>query len=104
MQRPLIVIGTPCFGGPLTSLYMLSVCKLVRAAAKGDFEIDIALLAHDALITRSRSTVVAYFLDNPAATHLLFIDADISFEPDQFRRLLDFDKDFVAGLYPVKTI
>ena len=104
MPRPFIVVGTPCFGGLVTNLYMLSVCKLVQASARGDFDLDIALLANDALITRSRSLVVAHFLDHPAATHLLFIDADISFELDQFRRLLDFDKDFVAGLYPVKTI
>jgi hypothetical protein len=83
---------------------MLSVCKLLRAGNDRNIGFDIVLLAHDALITRSRSTVVAYFLDNPAATHLMFIDADISFEPDQFFRLLEADKDFVAGLYPVKTI
>ncbi len=104
MQRPFIVIGTPCFGGLVTNLYMLSVCKLLRVGAERGLTFDIALLANDALISRARSTVAAHFLDNAAATHLMFIDADISFEPEQFFRLLDADKDFVAGLYPVKTI
>jgi hypothetical protein len=31
----------------------------------------------DALITRARAELVALFLDDPAATHLLFVDADI---------------------------
>src|SRR5208282_714146 len=46
----------------------------------------------------------AAFLDNPAATHLLFVDADISFEPQQVERLLRFDKDFAGALYPLKSI
>jgi hypothetical protein len=104
MQRPLIVIGTPCFGGLVTNLYMLSVCKLLRVGGERGMTFDIALLANDALISRARSTVAAYFLDNPAATHLMFIDADISFEPEQFFRLFEADKDIAAGFYPVKTI
>jgi hypothetical protein len=43
-------------------------------------------------------------MDYPKATHLLFVDADIAFAPEQFYRMLGFDKDFVAGLYPLKTI
>ncbi|HYB10467.1 MAG TPA: hypothetical protein VEJ16_12415, partial [Alphaproteobacteria bacterium] len=60
-------------------------------------------LGHDALITRARSTILARFLDNPSTTHLLFIDADISFEPEQVVRLLRFDRDVVAAPYPAKV-
>ena len=35
---------------------------------------------------------------------MLFVDADITFTPDQVTRLLAFDKEFVAGLYPAKVI
>jgi hypothetical protein len=83
---------------------MLSVCQLLRDAQNGSFTLDLMLLANDALIPRARSTLVAAFMDQPQATHLLFVDADIAFTPDQFHRMLRFDKDFVAGLYPLKTI
>ena len=62
------------------------------------------MILGDALIPRARQDIVARFLANSAATPLLFIDADIGFEPGQVFRLLDFDSDIVAGVYPVKRI
>ena len=104
MVKPFVVVATPCFGGLVNQGYMLSVLKLLQRAAGGEFELDVVLMGGDSLITRSRSVLVSRFLDNPRATHLMFIDADISFEPDQFLRLLRLDKDFAAGAYPLKQI
>jgi hypothetical protein len=104
MSKPFVVVATPCFGGLVNQNYMLSVLKLTQLAATGAFELDVVLLGGDSLITRSRSVLVSRFLDNPRATHLMFIDADIGFEPDQFLRLLRIDKPFAAGAYPLKQI
>ena len=104
MTRPLVVVGTPCFGGMVTQNYTMSLLNLSAAAPKAGFDVAVIMLGNDALITRGRSAIVAKFLDNPSTTHLLFIDADISFSPEQVARLLTFDKDFVAGLYPAKII
>lgn len=104
MTKPLISLATPCFGGLVGQTYMLSVLDLYRASIGGGFGLDVHLLGGDALITRARSTLVARFLDTPGATHLLFIDADIAFRPEQVARLLAADKDFVAAFYPAKAI
>lgn len=103
-QPPVVMLATPCFGGLVHHGYMLSVCKLMDCAAREGFELEIALLGNDALITRSRSVLVSRFLDMPRATHLLFVDADIVFEPDAVLRLLRFDKDFSAAFYPLKAV
>ena len=103
-ERPLIVIATPCFGGMVHQSYMLSVCKLIEAAPANDFDLELVLGGGDALITRSRSVLAAAFLDKARATHLLFVDADMSFEPEQVLRLLRFDKDFVGAFYPLKAV
>jgi hypothetical protein len=58
----------------------------------------------DALITRARASLAAQFLDDPDATHLLFIDADIGFEPSQVLRLIDCGADMCAAIYPIKRI
>jgi hypothetical protein len=101
--RAKIMIATPCFGGLLTQGYVESVIKLLQYAGPNGFDVHLALLGHDALITRSRNTLVTAFLDRPEMTHLMFIDADIAFEPEAVSRLLDFDEDVVAGIYPLKV-
>src|SRR5580693_5876690 len=104
MSQPLIFVATPCFGGMVSQNYMLSVVRLMSYAKSAGFDVALSMVGYDALISRARSTLVAAFLDNPAATHLLFVDADISFEPEQVARLLRFDKEFTGALYPVKSI
>jgi hypothetical protein len=104
MSKPFVVLATPCFGGLVNQGYVMSVLKLARLATASEFDLDVVLLGGDSLITRSRSVLVSRFLDNPLATHLMFVDADIAFEPDQFLRLLRLGKDFAAGAYPLKQI
>jgi hypothetical protein len=104
MTQPSILLSTPCFGGIVSQNYMLSVIRLMSYARTARFEVSVSVIGYDALISRARSSLVAAFLDNPAPTHLLFVDADISFEPQQVERLLKFDKDFTGALYPLKSI
>jgi len=40
----------------------------------------------------------------PEATHLMFIDSDITFEPELVHRMLTFDEDVVGGMYPAKAL
>lgn len=103
-MKPFIIIGTPCYGGLVTHGYMNSVVTLMDRAASLGVRVGLNLLANDALVTRARAAIVAAMLDEPAATHLLFIDADISFPPEQVMRLVAADKDVAAATYPVKSI
>jgi len=100
-----LVVGTPCYGGQVTTAYAGSLLKLQQACLRrGGNDFTVFMQAGDALITRARQNLVAHFLENPTATHLLFIDADIGFEPEQVFRLLDFDADVAAAVYPTKRI
>lgn len=104
MTRPEIYVATPAYGGLVTTNYMLSILDLSRTAPETGFDVSINLLGKDSLITRSRNTLVAHFLTASDATHMMFIDADIGFRPDQVKRMLDFDQDVVAGMYPLKAL
>jgi hypothetical protein len=80
-----------------------AIALLQRGPALG-FRVTIEMLGYDSLVTRSRNALVAKFLYTETATHLLFVDADIAFEVEQVVRMLRFDHDVVAGMYPLKMI
>ncbi len=102
MSKPFVLIGTPCYGGVVTHVYMQSVLRLMMVPSES-VRFGLIMSAHDSLITRSRNAIVANFLDTPEATHLMFIDADIGFEPEEVHRLLRFDVELAAGRYPLKV-
>ena len=101
---PLVFVATPCFGGLVTTGYTMSILKLMQRTEEFGFSVSINLLGRDSLVTRSRNTLVSQFLGMKDATHLMFIDADIAFEPDLIKRMVDFDEDVVGGMYPVKAL
>src|ERR1019366_371567 len=102
--QPNVLIATPCYGGPMTHVYVPSLLKLMASSGPRSFSVGLLTSAHDSLITRSRNSLVRNFLDNHAATHLMFIDADIGFEPEAVHRLLELDEEVAAGMYPVKVV
>jgi len=100
-----LVVATPCFGGQVSSIYASSIFRLQSALqSMSNVDLKVHLRDGDALITRARANLVTLFLDDPAATHLLFIDADIGFTPEQVFRLIESGADMVAGVYPIKRV
>jgi hypothetical protein len=100
-----LVIATPCFGGQISVHYAMSVFRLQKLLRTyKNFNLRIQFKDGDALITRARASLLSQFLDDPQATHLLFVDSDIGFEPEQVLRLIQCGADMCAAIYPVKRI
>jgi hypothetical protein len=100
-----LVVATPCFGGQISAVYALSLLNLqTRMRGYRDFNLKVLMRDGDALITRARASLLSQFLDDPSATHLLFIDADIGFEADQVLRLIESGAEMCAAVYPIKRI
>jgi hypothetical protein len=100
-----LVVATPCFGGQVSSIYASSIFQLQRAVhSKSNMNLKVLMRDGDALITRARANLVTIFLNDPAATHFLFVDADIGFTPEQVFRLIECGADMVAGVYPIKRV
>lgn len=99
-----LVIATPAYGRQLTALYASSVLSFMEAAQKASLPVEVAVQSGDALVSRARQDLVTRFLETPQATHLLFVDADIGFSPEQVFRLLEFNVEMAAGVYPYKHL
>ena len=94
----------PCYGGQLFESVFVSMLKFVIYCGKIGMNFSIDTMVNESLITRGRNNLVAKMMSNSEATHLLFIDADIGFEPEHIFKLLLHDKDLVGGLYPKKSL
>ncbi len=102
-----LMIATPIYGGAQGS-YVGSVVELMALAAKEGFDCSYATLSHNPSINRARNVMAAGFLASDC-THLLFLDDDIGFEPDQLidlvRRMESDDRLAIAGApYPRREI
>jgi hypothetical protein len=97
------MVATPCYGGQSTVAYVNSVLALQRSCLERGVKINFNFRTGEALIARARADMVGEFLATDA-THLLFIDADIGFAPEQAFRLLTFDAYVAAAAYPFKRI
>jgi hypothetical protein len=67
-------------------------------------QIKFSFLFNESLITRARNYLVDEFLDRSECTHMLFIDSDVNFQPQDVIAMLALDKDVVGGPYPKKAI
>jgi hypothetical protein len=99
-----LFVGTPCYGGMLTEDYLHGILQLQNFCLENKIGLNVQTLGQESLVTRARNTLVANFLDNEKFTHLLFIDADIGFSPDNLKRYFEYDKDVICAPYPMKLI
>jgi hypothetical protein len=94
---------TPCYGGQITEVCFNSYLQWSIIATKNNIDFQIDTLSNESNVNRARNTCASKFLSGDA-THLMFVDADIKFNPTDVVKLLTHDKDIVGGIYPQKTL
>jgi hypothetical protein len=103
LKKNKIFIATPMYGGMAHGLYVKSCLDLQTTMMQYGIETKFSFLFNESLITRARNYLVDEFLRTDY-THLLFIDSDIHYSPQDIIALLALDKDVVGGPYPKKSI
>jgi hypothetical protein len=100
-----LFIATPAYGHQVFIPYVEGLVKFTSGVAPSDleYETNIHLHAGSALVTQARNNCVTHFLRTDC-TKLLFIDADIGFEPENIWRLLRKNVDVAIAPYVVKSI
>ena len=109
LRKRKIFVATPMYGGMCSGQYCKSTADLSKLAQSYGIEIEFFYLFNESLITRARNYCVDEFLRHERFTHLMFIDSDIGFNPDDILTLAAIaepgsDKQIVCGPYPKKCI
>jgi hypothetical protein len=97
-------ICMPCYGGMLTESTFMSYIKWSNTCRQLGIDWTMETMTNESLISRARNTLTAKFLNNKESTHLMFIDADIGWEPWHLLVMLNRDVDVIGGLYPMKSL
>ena len=101
-----LYLGMPMYGGMLGENTLHGVLGLQAWTTQVGVGMKLQTMGNESLITRARNTITTLFLDDQdyVGSHLLFIDADIGFVPENIERLIRADKDIACGIYPRKCI
>ena len=103
LRKHKIFVATPMYGGMAHGLYIKSSLDLQTTMNKYGIDCKFSFLFNESLITRARNYLVDEFLRSDY-THLLFIDSDIHYNPQDVVALLALDKDVIGGPYPKKSV
>ena len=103
LRKNKLFIATPMYGGMNHGLYMKSCLDLQTTMIRYNIEVKFSFLFNESLITRARNYLVDEFLRSDY-THMMFIDSDIHFDPNDIVAMMALDKDVIGGPYPKKSI
>lgn len=114
LKKQVLYVAVPMYGGQCYGSFAKSMQDLVTLCKEEDIQLKIYYLFNESLITRARNYCVDEFMrsgdhDGVWATHMMFIDSDISFNPRDVLGMLsmmtpDSPYDVLCGPYPKKCI
>jgi hypothetical protein len=103
LKKHKLFVATPMYGGMAHGMYVKASLDLQAIMSKYGVETRFSFLFNESLITRARNYLVDEFLRSDC-THLLFIDSDVHYNPQDVVALLALDKEVIGGPYPKKAI
>jgi hypothetical protein len=108
LQKNRLFVAVPMYGGQCAGMFTKSIADLSSLCTRYQIQLQLYFLFNESLITRARNYCADEFMRSNA-THLMFIDSDIGFDPNDVIALLalsteDSDYDVIGGPYPKKCI
>lgn len=97
-----LFIATPAYDDKVTSGFCEAMTRLAAMVGKQKLNLNFNMLRGCSSIIVARNLLTAQFLAS-GSTHLLFIDADITWPHEDPIRMMAMDLDVVGGVYPRKA-
>jgi hypothetical protein len=99
-----LFVCTPMYGNQCNGGYMHACMDLQRICIDHNIPFGFYIVYNESLVTRARNTCASKFLDS-GFSHMMFIDADVAFRPEDVLQMLSYDdKDILCGPYTKKII
>lgn len=95
-----VMVATTTYDSPAAG-YVFSIARAREALSLAGIQSAYLLLQGNCHVDDARNAVVRDFLASDC-TELLFIDADVNFEPEALVQLCRRDLDLVGGVYPFR--
>lgn len=109
LQKRGLFIATPMYGGMCAGMFAKSCADLSAICAQNGIPLQFYFLFNESLITRARNYCCDEFMRGQMQ-HLMFIDADIGFNPQDVIALMALQSaeeekyEIIGGPYPKKCI
>lgn len=94
-----VFIATPTYDGKVHTEYCVSIAESIMHLTANGVDVNFVPNLSSTLLVLARNLLVETFIET-TATHLMFIDSDLGFDPASILNLLNVDKDIVCGVYP----
>lgn len=106
MPKANIFVATPTTDGTVTTEYLQAVSGLIFESQKPGSAFNVSCIRTTMFseVAKARNMLAAKFMEDPRFTHLLFVDADMGFDPPLVPRMLGTGKPFVGALSPYKYV
>lgn len=96
-----ILFATPCYGNLVTAAHFRSCLGLKEELTRVGLNHDWLIGWNESLVHRARMAMAKAFLDS-GHSHLMWLDADIEFEPQHVASLWNLETDIAVGCYAMK--
>ena len=97
-----VLIATPAHDGRLDVWYTTSLVNSIRVAQANNVFLHPVFMSYDALVQRARNDLFRLAVEGEY-DHMIFIDADLEWNPMWIMELLERPEDVVGGTYRKKT-
>lgn len=98
-----VLLATPSYDGRFDVRYVDSLIKTLELCAQNNIKVLPYFLCYDSLIQRARNDYFKVFYNNKELDVLFFIDSDMGWNPNDFIKLVNSDKDMIGATYRKKT-